>query len=231
MARLLVLVEGETEETFVNEVLADYLYSKGFFSVKAKLMGNARNRNRRGGIRGWPQVCEEIIRHLKEDTGVYVSTMVDYYALPEEGKSGNGWPGRSQASSLKYLSKARHIEIQLINNIANKLKNSSSVRRFIPYIMMHEFEGLLFSDCQKFAIGICREDLFANFQQIRNGYSTPEEINDSPETHPSKRITDLMPEYQKPIHGNFAAIEIGLTTFMKECPGFYHWIERIESII
>ncbi len=56
MRRLLILVEGETEETFVNEVLAPHLFVRGYSRVDSKLMGNARLRSRRGGVRGWPEV-------------------------------------------------------------------------------------------------------------------------------------------------------------------------------
>jgi hypothetical protein len=51
VARLFVLVEGETEETFVNEILAPHLFAKGFKAISAKLMGNARLRGQRGGVR------------------------------------------------------------------------------------------------------------------------------------------------------------------------------------
>ena len=231
MPRLLILVEGETEETFVNEVLADYLYAMGFHSVAARLMGNARKRNRRGGIRGWSQVRGEIIRYLTNDSTLYISTMVDYYGLPEQGKIDHEWPGRSYAKCLQYPFKARHIENELKKDVAIHLENSLSADRFIPYIMMHEFEGFLFSDCQKFANSICRDDLYDDFLGIRKEFSTPEEINDSPNTHPSRRIKDLMPAYQKPIHGNVAALDIGLNTFMQECPEFCRWIERIKNKI
>ena len=63
MARLRVLVEGETEETFVNEVLARHLYTCGYITVSAKLLGNARQRNRRGGIRGWNSARKDILNH------------------------------------------------------------------------------------------------------------------------------------------------------------------------
>jgi hypothetical protein len=33
------------------------------------------------------------------------------------------------------------------------------VRRFIPFVVMHVFEGLLFSDCAAFSRGIDRPDL------------------------------------------------------------------------
>jgi hypothetical protein len=81
---------------------------------------------------------------------------------------------------------------------------------FVPYIMMHEFESLLFSDCQQFTSAIGREDLSPKLQAIRDKYNSPEEINDSPQTHPSQRILDLMPDYQKPLYGNLAAMQIGI---------------------
>ncbi|MGK7904684.1 MAG: DUF4276 family protein [Hormoscilla sp.] len=229
MVRLLVVVEGETEETFVREVLAPHLYNKGFLAVSAKLMGNARKRDRRGGIKGWPGVRAEIIRHLNTDRSLYVSTMVDYYALPGGENNPNAWPGRFQASCLDFDNKAQHIEAELQQDIA--AQSTTNTERFIPYIIMHEFEGLLFSNCLQLARSIDREDLATKFQNIRDLYSSPEEINDSPETHPSQRIKTLMPEYEKPLHGNLAAIDIGLETFRTECPGFRRWLEKIESLI
>ena len=82
MTRLLVHVEGETEENFVNQVLAPHLYCRGFSSVGARLIGNARQRDRRGGIRGWPSVQGDLIRHLHEDRNCIATTLVDYYGLP-----------------------------------------------------------------------------------------------------------------------------------------------------
>ena len=85
MIRLLFHVEGQTEGSFVNEVLAFHLYSVGFVEVSARIMGNARQRDRRGGIKPWPGVREGILKHLKQDAGCVVSTMVDYYGLPQFG--------------------------------------------------------------------------------------------------------------------------------------------------
>jgi hypothetical protein len=75
--RLLVLVEGETEETFVIEVLAPHLVPRGFARVDARIMGYARLRSKRGGVRGWPEVRSEIPRHLRLDDRNYVTTLVD----------------------------------------------------------------------------------------------------------------------------------------------------------
>lgn len=226
MARLLVLVEGETEETFVNEVLAPHLYQQGLTGVSAKLMGNARQRNRRGGIRGWPSIGEEIVRHLTTDRSLYVALMVDYYALPSEGD--RAWPGRFQASYQPLPDKATHIVAALQQTIRDAV--AAEAERFLPYIMMHEFEGLLFSDCRKFAESIGRVDVLDELQKIRDRFPSPEAINDSPETHPSQRIKDLIPEYQKPLYGNIAAIEIGLDTLARECFGFRDWLQKLTAL-
>jgi hypothetical protein len=95
---------------------------------------------------------------------------------------------------------------------------------------MHEFEALLFSDPQRFAQGIERRDLAAEFLAIREEFESPEDINDSADTAPSKRIMKLLPRYQKPLFGPLAVMEIGLSVIRKECHHFNNWLERLESL-
>lgn len=94
---------------------------------------------------------------------------------------------------------------------------------------MHEFEGLLFSDCERFGRGIFRPDLVPQFQEIRKQFSTPEEIDDSPVTAPSKRVEALVTGYQKPLLGALAVLEIGLDAIRRACPHFREWLERLEA--
>ncbi len=227
MPRLLIHVEGETEEAFVNEVLASHLYSCGYSKVSARLIGNSRQRDRRGGIRAWTAVRRDIVRHLREDGGCLSTTMVDYYALPRTGAG--AWPGREDASLLAFVNKAPAIENALLTDVCNEMGNAFDQGRFIPYVMMHEFEGLLFSDTAKFAEGVGRPELSTDLQSIRNQFATPEEINDSPLTAPSKRIMKLIPGYEKPLMGSLAAIQIGLDAIQQECPLFRGWIERLKN--
>ena len=95
---------------------------------------------------------------------------------------------------------------------------------------MHEFEALLFSDCTRFATGIGLPNLAGTFQAIRNAFASPEEINDSPITAPSKRLESLVPSYEKPLLGTLAALEIGLDIMRAECPHFKQWIETLEGL-
>ncbi|MFZ1475367.1 MAG: hypothetical protein WAV79_20820, partial [Anaerolineae bacterium] len=69
MARLIVHVEGVTEEDFVNTLLAPHLLAYGWTRVAAFRMGRARSRERRHGIKGWDVARDGIIRHLRGDPG------------------------------------------------------------------------------------------------------------------------------------------------------------------
>jgi hypothetical protein len=104
-------------------------------------------------------------------------------------------------------------------------------KRFVPFVVMHEFEGLLFSDCIAFSRAINRSDLERKFQDIREQFRTPEEIDDSPDTAPSKRIEALEPRYQKPLSGVLAVLEIGLARIQEECPHFRAWLNQLETLL
>jgi hypothetical protein len=229
MARLLVHVEGQTEEGFVNEVLRNHLLHCGYESVGARIIGNARMRRSRGGIRPWLPVRKDIINHLRQDPGCVATTMVDFYGLPQDGN--RAWPGRAAAVGASGHQKASVVEEALRDDLAHEMGADFDITRFLPFVVVHEFEGLLFSDCAAFARGICRPDLEPSFNQIREGFATPEDINDSPDTAPSKRVEVLVPGYNKPLFGALAILEIGLGPIRAECPHFDGWLHQLESLI
>ena len=86
------------------------------------------------------------------------------------------------------------------------------------------------SDCAAFGRGIGRPDLSGDFQQIQDAFENPEEIDDSPETAPSKRVERLVRGYEKPLLGTLAALEIGLVAIRRECPHFGSWLDRLEQL-
>ncbi len=92
---------------------------------------------------------------------------------------------------------------------------------------LHEYEGLLFSDPAALANAIGEPDLVHRFQAIREGFPTPEEINDDPAKFPSKRILSLDPSYSKVIQGVGAARAVSIDTMRRECPHFREWVERL----
>src|SRR5262249_18012946 len=149
---------------------------------------------------------------------VFSTTMVDYYALPQTGTG--AWPGRAQATGRPTSEKAETVEAALNADIQVEMGQGSFPNRFIPFVMIHEFEGLLFSDCSALSQAFGRPELEAAFRQVRENFDTPEDINDSPVTAPSKRVLEILPGYEKPLMGTLAVIEIGLQRICKECPHF-----------
>ena len=228
MARLLIHVEGQTEEDFVNEVLRNHLVARGYHSVGARIVGNARLRQR-GGIRKWPSVRTDIINHLREDQECIATTVVDYYGMPQNGPG--GWPGRARSTGLRTVEdKARCVQEAVRDDLVAEMGRRFDAGRFVPFVVMHEFEGLLFSDCAAFSRGIARPHLESSFQEIRDQFATPEENNDSPVTAPAKRVEALVEGYQKPLLGVLAVLEIGLSRIRDECPHFDGWLKHLESL-
>jgi hypothetical protein len=96
--------------------------------------------------------------------------------------------------------------------------------------MVHEFEALLFVKPEAFGDWTDSQGLVDSLVAIARAHTTPEHINDSPETAPSKRITRLMPGYEKPFHGPLIAAEIGLDLLRQACPHFNSWLQSLEEL-
>ena len=151
-----------------------------------------------------------------------VTTMVDYYGLPQD------WPGRAESGAQQPRLKADFVERAILED----MRGEDAAENLIPYVMLHEFESILFSDCQKLAAAIGYPQLTSAFQEIRDQFPTPEDIDDSREGAPSKRIEALLaPDvYRKPTVGLRGAQAIGLDAIRAECPHFAKWMDSLEAI-
>lgn len=151
--------------------------------------------------------------------------MIDFYGL------GKGFPGTPLPDNLSKLDKVRRIEQSVRADVAAGLPDLRADVRLLPYLQLHEYEGLLFSDPPAFASGIGQHHLAKHFQTIRGAFPTPEDINDDPNTAPSKRIVDAFRAYSKPIDGLRAARAVGIDKMREECPHFREWVEQIEALV
>jgi hypothetical protein len=95
--------------------------------------------------------------------------------------------------------------------------------------MLHEFEGILFSSPESF-LEITDDHTVAEIQRMRDEAVSPEHINNSPETAPSKRLEFLIPNYAKVKNGTLLSKKMGINTILKECSHFSNWIERIKKL-
>ena len=83
-----------------------------------------------------------------------------------------------------------------------------------------------------YLVGLLRSggQLAGQFQEIRDTFPTPEDINDDPLTAPSKRILAAYPQYSKILHGTVAARAIGVAAMRQECPHFRNWLDRLAGL-
>lgn len=220
MIRIHVICEGQTEEMFVNEILAAEFYSKNIY-LTPSLIGKPGHK---GGNFKFDRLLADVRARLLGDATAYCTTFFDFYGLPE------GFPGKAAAKTKNGIEeKANCLQDALVEKLQARL-GEDPLRRFIPYVQMYEFEGLLFSHPEKLAEGISKADLGDPFQKVRNAFNSPEEINNSPHTAPSKRIEGLFRGYDKPVHGSLAALEIGLEAIRAECHRFDAWLSEIAAL-
>ena len=67
-------------------------------------------------------------------------------------------------------------------------------------------------------------------QTMRNDAETPEHINNSVNTAPSKRIESVISDYTKVRQGIIVAKKIGIDKMISECKHFADWINKIRSL-
>lgn len=217
MKRLIIIVEGHTEQEFVNKILAPYLCSKGIYNVVAKLI--LTSKRGRGGFVEYYHLKNTILPVLRsEGRDVVLTTFVDFFRVP------TNMPNYVECmESGSNADKVSRLETSLAQDINDN--------RFIPYIQLCEFEALLFANNKGFQTYFDDRES-SETQKIVQSYPNPETINTTPNGAPSKRILAIKSNYNKPIEGNAIALEVGITDMLGKCPHFSAWVERlIEEVL
>ena len=224
MVILNILVEGSTEEKFVKEILKPHLNPQGIYP-KPYLVPTNRLKNIGGGSANYAKIKNEIDRLWKEKNNqpVILTTMFDLYKLPTD------FPKLEQASKLldSYL-KVKSLEDSFASDINDD--------RFIPYIQLHEFEALIFTDLERLY-----KDFPENEQYKKDidrllakcsRYSSPELINQGEATAPSKRLAEVIPRYNrlKTTLAPQVIQKIGLVKIREKCPHFNQWVTQLENL-
>lgn len=220
MKQLIIICEGQTEQSFCQEVIAPYLYNKCNIQSFAPVIATSG-----GGIVKWEKLKKEINSYLyRENKNTFVTTFIDYYGLhqnldyPQNRKTENVAERRTIVSQIEQ---AMQYEIE------------EHIRyRFIPYIQLHEFESLIFSKVEVlgewFAPNEIKERDYI-YQTIKE-QPDPELINDGIKTAPSKRLQKAIPTYDKVTYGTILTSDIGLDYLRKQCTNFNNWITKLENI-
>jgi hypothetical protein len=223
MPDVIVVCEGQTEREFCRELVAPELAVHGVM-LAGTLVGKPQRK--RGGIRDWHVYRSELVRLAKTRADLNLAVLVDFYAMP------SSWPGRLEASTKRLPERGKHVEDALRLDLAGELP-----LRFHPCVQLHEFEALLFVEpvlaMLSIAIGSGKAQPLAaeRMSQIRAECGgSVEAINDHPETAPSKRISQIIPGYDKVAWGVTAAKDITLPVLRAGCPWLDRWIKTLIEI-
>ncbi len=221
ITRVNFLVEGETEETFVKKILAPHFALMNIICNARRVeTGRKKGKIYRGGMTTYQKTKNDIKLWLNEDKSAYLTTMFDLYALPSDFPKFNESKFITEPyKKVEFLEKAFQEEINEI--------------RFLPYLQLHEFEALLFSEVEKIENRLktyTKTSLLNRLRKILDECRNPELINEGSTTAPSKRIQELYPNYNKPVFGSLISEDIGLQTIRDKCMHFNSWIEKIESL-
>ena len=219
---LTILCEGPTEDNFATKVLKPFFCTHNIY-VKTVILTTSRKKGATGGMISHQQVLNDLsrifasIRPNNSETNI-VTSMFDFYALP------NDFAGYTKAMRQNDT-RAK------VDMLEQALGAEIGRRNFVPYIQLHEFEALLFSDIM--ALQIDYPNALNNIEKLKaqtDLIGDPELINHTPETAPSKRIINsLSPKYRynKVRSGVSITTSITLPVIRKKCIHFNNWINQI----
>jgi hypothetical protein len=211
MIRVCIVCEGQTEVEFVNSCLSPYLIGNNVNAYPSLL--RAPSGNHRGGR----VTVERLVKFASHEYHFTdrITTLVDFYGFQDRN-------GRNRAQ----------LEADIRAAIAARTTGYDP-RFVLPYVQMHEFEGLLFSDPAAFewVEGGWSHKAKDELTTVARAFPNPESINDSPDTAPSKRILKIFPEgtYSKTEHGPLIAESIGIEAIRKNCPAFSEWVGHLQA--
>lgn len=217
MIRIVFIVEGATEISFVDKIITPHLIALGYnISITAQTIVTNRKQHKKGGVSSYGKYKNEVIRTFSQGN-VIVTTLIDFFKLPTD------FPGFTTDST-----KINEIETAIFQDIGE--------HNFIPYIQRHEIEALMFSSIEGFELVLDDDEQLKQLEGIMLAYPNPEDINNSPETAPSKRIGKVFEhngigKYHKTTDGEMIFEMIGIDIILEKCPRFRDWIAKIIKLI
>lgn len=219
MTRLLMLVEGQSEEIFVKKTLTPYLAERGVYVQLPIVLWTKRLRTGsgyRGGVSSWSQIRKSLAP-LTYDTDAWVTTLLDFYGLPED------FPGYQEA---RGMGDPRGQVAALQEQFAVEIGHP----RFIPFFALHEFEAWLFCSPDVVAEHFDDTGLATKVRKAVAHAGEPELINHGEETHPKARLQTMRTGYKETSDGPLLVEKIGIPAIRSACSHFAGWLDQLEAL-
>ncbi|MBQ2883955.1 MAG: DUF4276 family protein [Alphaproteobacteria bacterium] len=220
MKRLVIIVEGDAEESFINNVLSPYFNSIGIYNY----IQCYKIKHSNGGLSKYSHLKKDIVNTLYEND-VVVSTLVDFYRIPSD------FPGYNESLSYdKHSDQVNYLESKIKEDI--ELTQNRVFENLVPYIQLHEFETFIFSDIMGVdALFDQSEYDRREFINITRQYENPEDINNGVNTAPSVRLKKIIKGYDKVLFGIEIIQNLGVDLIREKCPRFNSWIQNLIDIL
>ena len=213
-----LVVEGLTEQLFVEHVLAPYCAMQGIYLHPTQVP----KRGGKGGDVRFERVKTCVSNFLKQRSDTRVGTFVDYYGLAD-------WPKLEEVRSAQGLSPAeiaKRLNDAAKEELCSALPAINVADRFVPFMAVHEFEALLFSDAGVLASSLGVD--IAAVNDVLQEYGSPEKINTRPDKIPSRHLEVWTNErYMKTVQGIAIAGKIGIDKMRAANPNFDDWLTRL----
>ncbi|HUB25639.1 MAG TPA: DUF4276 family protein [Tepidisphaeraceae bacterium] len=221
MRELYVFCEGPTEQGFCRQVLEHHLFPSGLGCIHPVKV--ATSKHSRGGVVSYVPLKRDIQNILKSrrQANVFFTSLIDLYGLPQD------FPGRRE--NPRDPNNPRPYALAIESAFGSDIGDL----RFLPHLQLHEYETMLFSDPDAFRVSFkdC-DSAVQSLKAIVASVTSLEQINDDPQSAPSKRIIKLIPRYEgaKANAGPDIAAYIGIPAIRAKCPHFDQWLKQLESL-
>jgi len=220
VTRLLMLVEGQSEEAFVKQTLAPWLAASGVFVQGPIVLWTKRlpaGGGHRGGVGSWDQIRKSLAPLLR-DGDAWVTTLLDFYGLPDDLPGLAEHKGRGHAHE-----QVTQVQAELAGAFGHP-------PRFIPFLALHELEAWMFADPDVVSAHFGSPVIAARLAAEVPNPGGPEAINHGPTSHPSVRLVKHCPSYKKASDGPTVLAKIGIAAIRARCPHFAGWLARLEAL-
>ena len=190
-----------------------WLNTFGIYDVRAIRIRTSKTA--KGGNSDYIKFRNDIVRYLNQERDILITSFIDFFRLPNE------FPNYQEAQKINSVE-------ERIVFLEESIRKDINSERFTPYIQLHEFEALLFTDIKGFENipKITGKQLYEILTIMAN-YPNPELINDMPQTAPSKRLERIIPHYNKVLHGNYIILDNTLAVTLAKCPRFKNWLQSL----
>lgn len=222
MRDLYFIVEGETEEEFINRLLIPYLYGRGLTgNIQALLIFVSGGGHGHSNVEHFLNTIEPVLYYQGEPV---ITSLLDYFRFPRQ---------RADFAACSTLASADAQADCLQQALLTAVHSIRPYRHFLPYVQLHEFEALLFADAAGHELqpaGIQTE-----VAAVVAAYPNPEQINSRPENAPSKRLATIYRAHQQTYRKVADAVDIaeliGIERLLERCPRFASWLESLVTAV